>query len=313
MDIRQLTCFVKVAEAGSYTAAAKAMFMSQPGLFKAIRTMEQELGVPLFLQKNHKTTPSPAGHAIYAKAKELLSVYDELVSTASTFSKKDVLSINAGVFTTSSDYRFSHAVSRSIEQEPDTAVNVSVFSAWELREKLISGELDVALAVFYENEKQEGLDIIPLAQKCYCCIVHRDHELAQAKNRTIKFHDLAGRLILMPGRATIAASFITDATNLFWKSAQERPRVVFAEDPSLQSTYLRRASAVHLVPFGNDFQVDSDDLVVLRLEDINFPHTVAYAKKRSESVSPQLELLWKILQEEAEIFRRGINENSLFE
>ena len=48
MDSRKLAHFVAVAEHGGFTAAAKAVFVSQPALSLAIKDLEAELGVQLF-------------------------------------------------------------------------------------------------------------------------------------------------------------------------------------------------------------------------------------------------------------------------
>lgn len=50
MDSRKLTYFLKVCETGSIAQAADALFISQQALSKAIESLEQELGVPLFIR-----------------------------------------------------------------------------------------------------------------------------------------------------------------------------------------------------------------------------------------------------------------------
>ena len=47
MDLRQLEIFVKVAELGSFSRAAQALFLTQPTVSEHIRTLEDELGVRL--------------------------------------------------------------------------------------------------------------------------------------------------------------------------------------------------------------------------------------------------------------------------
>jgi LysR family nitrogen assimilation transcriptional regulator len=48
VDLGQLTALVTVAEAGSVTSAARLLHMVQPAVTRQIRTLEEELGVPLF-------------------------------------------------------------------------------------------------------------------------------------------------------------------------------------------------------------------------------------------------------------------------
>lgn len=48
MRLEQITYFLRVAEHGNITAAAKSLYISQPALSKQITLLEQEIGLPLF-------------------------------------------------------------------------------------------------------------------------------------------------------------------------------------------------------------------------------------------------------------------------
>ena len=48
MKLHQLECLVTVAEAGTISKAAEILMFSQPALTRAIQSLEDELGYPLF-------------------------------------------------------------------------------------------------------------------------------------------------------------------------------------------------------------------------------------------------------------------------
>lgn len=48
MTTEQIQCFFKVVEYGSFTAAASALYMTQPALSKRITALENELNIVLF-------------------------------------------------------------------------------------------------------------------------------------------------------------------------------------------------------------------------------------------------------------------------
>ena len=48
MEIRQLEYFLMVNQAGSFTRAAERLFVSQPAVTNAVRSLEEELGIQLF-------------------------------------------------------------------------------------------------------------------------------------------------------------------------------------------------------------------------------------------------------------------------
>ena len=54
MDSRKLAHFVAVADHGGFTAAAKAVFVSQPALSLAVKDFEAELGAQLFTRIGHR-------------------------------------------------------------------------------------------------------------------------------------------------------------------------------------------------------------------------------------------------------------------
>ena len=61
MQIRQLEFFLKAAETESLTRAAEELFVSQPGLCRAIRELEQELGVSLFRRAGRRKVLTEEG------------------------------------------------------------------------------------------------------------------------------------------------------------------------------------------------------------------------------------------------------------
>lgn len=69
MRLRQVRDFVAVADAGSITAAAHALGVSQPGLTKSIGSLEAELSVPLFLRSARGVSLTPYGQAFYVHAR----------------------------------------------------------------------------------------------------------------------------------------------------------------------------------------------------------------------------------------------------
>ena len=52
MTLQQLKYVVEVAERGSITEAAKALFIAQPSLSAAVRELEEEAGITIFLRNS---------------------------------------------------------------------------------------------------------------------------------------------------------------------------------------------------------------------------------------------------------------------
>lgn len=72
MERRQLEYFLAVVDHGSFTAAAKAVFVAQPSLSQAVRALERELGADLFHRLPHGVRLTSAGHALVASARRAI-------------------------------------------------------------------------------------------------------------------------------------------------------------------------------------------------------------------------------------------------
>ncbi|MEH8019466.1 LysR family transcriptional regulator [Rheinheimera muenzenbergensis] len=78
MDIRQLNYFVAVYEQGSVSAAARQCCVAQPSLSSALRQLEQELGVSLFIRLPKGVTPTEDGDKLYGHAGRIISQLQSL-------------------------------------------------------------------------------------------------------------------------------------------------------------------------------------------------------------------------------------------
>ena len=61
MNLKQLEAFVKVAEGGSFSKAAKSLFLTQPTISAHISSLERELNVRLFVRNTKEVILSEQG------------------------------------------------------------------------------------------------------------------------------------------------------------------------------------------------------------------------------------------------------------
>ena len=74
MDIRQLQYFVRIADEGSITGAARSLHMSQPPLSMQMKLLEEELGVTLFDRGSRTIRLTDAGKLLYNRAQGILEL-----------------------------------------------------------------------------------------------------------------------------------------------------------------------------------------------------------------------------------------------
>lgn len=73
MDLRQITYFCKIAEAGSFSAAARELNVAQPALSHHIGKLEDELGIQLLIRSIKGTELTDPGKTLYEHGKKILA------------------------------------------------------------------------------------------------------------------------------------------------------------------------------------------------------------------------------------------------
>ncbi|MFF0091852.1 LysR family transcriptional regulator [Streptomyces canus] len=81
MDLALLRTFVTVHRAGSFTRAAALLGLSQPAVTSQIRTLERQLGRPLFLRQARGVTPTTIADELAHKAAPHLDALVEITET----------------------------------------------------------------------------------------------------------------------------------------------------------------------------------------------------------------------------------------
>jgi LysR family nitrogen assimilation transcriptional regulator len=81
MDVRQLRAFVKAIECRSLSKASKDLGVGQPALGMRLKSLEQELSVPLIRRHSRGVEPTPAGQVLLDHAVDVLDSIDRLTAT----------------------------------------------------------------------------------------------------------------------------------------------------------------------------------------------------------------------------------------
>lgn len=86
----QLTTFISVAESGSFTKAADALFITPPAVMKQINALEERLGITLFERTNHGLQLTEAGKSFLQDAKYVIDYSNRAISKAKEIYNKDI-------------------------------------------------------------------------------------------------------------------------------------------------------------------------------------------------------------------------------
>ena len=144
MELRQLKHFLTVGEAGSITAAAKKLRLTQPALSRQIKALEEELGIPLLERGAHSIALTTAGEVLLTEARKLLKASEDIVEKVLAAAVGEPLRVGyapslAGEF-------LSIAIGRFTQFHPNVRVSLFDWSSAEMRSGLESGKLDLIVA-----------------------------------------------------------------------------------------------------------------------------------------------------------------------
>ena len=78
MNIQGLNCFIAAASCGSFTAAARKLYVSQPNLSKSIEALENELGVRLFVRTNKGVKLTDDGAELLDQATNIINSLNDI-------------------------------------------------------------------------------------------------------------------------------------------------------------------------------------------------------------------------------------------
>ncbi|HKZ08343.1 MAG TPA: LysR substrate-binding domain-containing protein [Methylomirabilota bacterium] len=89
MELRHVRSFIAVAEAGSFAAAAARLRVSQPALWRQVRTLEDELGMRLFDRVGRRVRLTGQGEELVIRGRELLAHSQAFAEQARAFGAGD--------------------------------------------------------------------------------------------------------------------------------------------------------------------------------------------------------------------------------
>lgn len=158
VEIRHLRAFVAAVEAGSFSAGARSLNVSQPALSQNIAALEEALGLRLVDRGPSGVAPSPAGSVFLCEARNLVSRFEQALASASSFSPTASRGLRIAVPFEMTIQPLTDALSK-LAASPfrGTRVEIRQLSCPQQLAALKDGELDLALV--RERPVGEGLDV----------------------------------------------------------------------------------------------------------------------------------------------------------
>lgn len=197
-DLWQLRYFMAVAEHLHFGRAAAALHISQPPLSRAIRSLEERLGVALFVRNRRRVELTAAGARLLEEARRTLSQLEHAVLELRGMASGERGRLRIG-FVSLADYGVLPRLLKAYKSaRPGVQLALREMLSPEQSTALAAGELDFGLLLPPVPES-EGLEHLVVQRERFVAALPARHRLA-APRGPIAMSELAGESFVMVPR-----------------------------------------------------------------------------------------------------------------
>ncbi len=190
--VRQIQCFIAIAETLSFQRAAKLLNVSQPAVTAQIVALEKALGLQVLERSRSGTVMTALGKDLLPNARRILEELQGLVDRAESVSRGPGGTYRLGVTPTLGPYLLPHILPALHQRYGSLKLSVREDAPRDLETGLANAEYDLVLTALPIEDKR--LTVTPLFREPLKLVLPADHRLASRKN--INRRDLAGEAVL---------------------------------------------------------------------------------------------------------------------
>ena len=191
MTLQQLQQIITIADSGSMNEAAKKMFISQPSLSAAVKELEKEIGIGIFVRSNRGIVITPEGEEFLGYARQIIEQYQLLEKRYIEKKAKKKFSVSMQHYTFAVK-AFVEMVKKVGMEEYDFSIHET--RTWDVIENVRYFKSE--LGVLYLNDynalimqkmfKENGLEFTELFQCETYVYLWSGHPLANQKQISMK-------------------------------------------------------------------------------------------------------------------------------
>lgn len=175
IELRHLRYFLAVAEELHFRKAADKLFVSQPGLSRQIKQMEEELGFPLFERTNKRVTLTKAGKYLKEEVALIFKNIEDTFDHAQLIHEGMEGQISFAYVGSAMQNVIPELILKIKEDHPNIHYSLREMENPEQIDALLLNDVDLA---FVRLEKvPKGLDIRPVYEDTFSLVVPENYEL----------------------------------------------------------------------------------------------------------------------------------------
>jgi DNA-binding transcriptional LysR family regulator len=192
MDLRTLRAFVEVVRQGGFSQAAKTIFVTQPTVSKAVRQLEDELGIPLLDRNGHRSAPSPAGDVVYRHATRMLALREELLAELQDLTDLRRGTLRIGLPLIGSSMLFAPLFATYRHRYPGIDIRLTEHGSLQLEDILRAGDIELGASLLPVSDEFEWQ---PVRSEPLAVLMPATHALA--RRAAVRLDDLRAEPLVL--------------------------------------------------------------------------------------------------------------------
>lgn len=198
MNTRHAQMILTIVREGSFTAAAKALSITQPTLSQTVRQIEAQLGEPIFLRGHASVRLTPAGELYVDAARRIIQAETQLTEAISRLHSRTEGTLRIGLMFHRSQELLPQVLPDFFAAYPGVRVEICEAESAQLEQMLLRSELDIAL-ISGENHHPK-IEYRQIASEEIVLLAGKKTSLAQRipSGSTIGLHESARERFVLP-------------------------------------------------------------------------------------------------------------------
>lgn len=184
MEFKQLEAFVAVVDYGSFSEAARKLYLIQPTISAHVRSLEEELHTKLILRTTKKTTITTRGYQLYDSAVRMLEIRNNLLENFTGVQKH---MIDLAASTIPSSYLLPEILAAFGKTHPDIYFHSIQADSAESINRVLDGTVDLALVG--QNTRDETCVFLPFCQDELVIATPITNHYLGLQNKSVTFED----------------------------------------------------------------------------------------------------------------------------
>lgn len=198
LRLQQFRGLLEVIRSGSFSLAAKVLFLTKASVWQQVRALEEEFGCVLLESVGRKIKPTANGLRLAQLAGPLVEGFDSIKAAFSADLAKVPASLSVATTPSCLAYELRQAVARTREQFPNAHLTFHDRNSPAAIDLLESGEADLAVAARFEEwPSKPTLEFFPVSEHPFAIGAPAGHPLLSGDSPQLS--DLAKFPLLLPG------------------------------------------------------------------------------------------------------------------